>query len=168
MKHSTTLNRHEQAALSNRQCVLALGAGAILLGSSASLFAANIPATRMDCQGPLVNVVYHTGTIGKPRLGISRPGEPIVKNLKEPEVQSTVLGSLATITAEAIPDDSTESFTFLAPDVNVPSEQPFMSFNTVLFKTVTHTTIAGPGGVAGVIQESVAVPLVCRATTLLL
>jgi hypothetical protein len=137
----------------------------VLVGVHSSVFATNIPATAYDCQGQRFTVHYNTGAIGKPSLVIGRVGDPIVKRNNETSIQRTVLGSLATILVRQEPDNFTETFTFVAPDVNVPSENPVVEFTTELFRTRAHTTIGGPGLVQGVIQESISEQVFCKATT---
>lgn len=144
---------------------IALSAGMALFCLHSSAFAANTPATFYDCRGPLLTVKYNTGAIGEPSLSVARGGKPIVKRGDEVRVETTVLGSLATIVVRSVPDAFTETFTLLAPDVNVPSDNPTVAFTTELFRTRTNTTIGGPALVQGVIQESISEPLSCRAST---
>jgi len=136
-----------------------------LISVHASAFADAIPATFYACRGLDLTVKYNTGAIGELSLSVARGGKPIVKRGDEVRVQKTVLGSLVTIVVRNEPDAFTQTFTLLAPDVNVPSDNPTVTFKTELFRTHTKTSIGGPALVQGVIQESISQQLSCRAST---
>ncbi|MGH8613358.1 MAG: hypothetical protein ACREYF_15425 [Gammaproteobacteria bacterium] len=147
---------------------IALAAGMALICAHSSAFADAIPATDYDCRGLDLTVEYDTGAIGELLLSVTRGGKPIVKRGDEVRVQKTVLGSLVTIVVANEPDAFTETFTLLAPDVNVPTDNPTVVFPTELFRTYTKTSIGGPALVEGVIQESISQQLSCRASTIIL
>lgn len=166
MKHISKLQRNGGSKRGDRKPMsTALSAGMALICVHSSAFAANVPATDYDCRSPFLTVKYNTGAIGERLLSVARGGKPIVKRGDEVRVQETVLGSLATIVVRNEPDAFTETFTFLAPDVNVPSDNPTVAFTTELFRTRTNTAIGGPALVQGVIQESISEQLSCRAST---
>lgn len=137
-----------------------------LLLLTTSSFAANAtPANLFKCTGAGVTVNYTSDSlIGQPTLSIRVEKKTYSANGHEILDQETVLGSLLTITKSFVSDLYTDTLTFVKPDVNVNGFGESVNFYTRLFSTRTHTSIAGPRLVEGVIQSSKSKVLHCTAT----
>ena len=131
-----------------------------------SALAQTQPANNYDCTNNAGTTVDYSTTsfTGDPRITIQFDGNVISKSGDEIQTQKTVLGTLVTVVRREVPDSFTDTITFVAPDVNVTSSTPAVSFRTELFFTRTRTSIGGPSLVVGVIQSSTRRTLVCTAS----
>ena len=62
------------------------------------------------------------------------------------------IGTLVTVTLEAIPDDKRTLFTLLIPTINV-TETNKVSFETLAIYTTVRDSIIGPKGVSGAVES---------------
>ena len=64
---------------------------------------------------------------------------------EEIDILDTQIGQLITVTLETIPDLRTVTFTLILPTVNVMRQSAGIRVSVPGIRTITHTTIAGPG-----------------------
>ena len=109
-----------------------------------------------NLEGVGVSVSYSTSSIaGVPRFTyrdgshtVDRSGDEI----RTLGVEIAGIGTLVTVDIEHVPDLRTVTFTLLLPTINLPQEAEASTFQTVGVLTTHHTTIGGPGLIAGQVQ----------------
>lgn len=90
------------------------------------------------------NVTYSTTSIsGRPVLSYSGPEGDLSFIGDEIETVDAGLGTLVTVTLEAVPDLHTITFTIILPAIKLAEDEK-AEFETFAIKTTHHTTIAGP------------------------
>lgn len=88
---------------------------------------------------------------GEPNLTFTENGSPRNFRGKEITIEKTAIGTLLTVTLDAIPDLESHLLSVLLPDVNVgPKNRERVT--AVVIRTTERTTIGGPGLVVGAIQ----------------
>ncbi len=146
---------------------LALGMG--LATGVASEFGAeafNDPPNLYEFAGKTMTIHYSTSSFdGQPRLSFRRRSGRLRQFAgEEIRAERTEIGQLVTVTTREIPDLKTVTLTLLIPDINLDERGPVM-FETRVFFTSHHTTIAGKDLVEGPLQTYFAPELIGQASS---
>ena len=102
-----------------------------------------------------VHVTYSsTGIDGRPHLTYDDGSES--RSFSGDEIRSSPseLGTILTLTLEAVPDDYTHTLTVIIPDANLVEEGA--ECTAVAIDTTIRTSIGGPGLVEGAVQSYLA------------
>jgi hypothetical protein len=103
-------------------------------------------ANLFQLSGSSIQVIYSdTSLLGVPQFQYRDNHISQSFSGQEISIQDTELGRLVTVTLETIPDLRTVTFSLILPLVNVIAEFGSLHIRLPGIKTVTHTTIAGPG-----------------------
>lgn len=101
-------------------------------------------ANRFDLRCKGTQVIYSTSSFaGPPQLQYAGPEGELSFSGEQIATQSSPFGTEVTVTLESIPDLRTLTATLLLPSFNL-DESNTATFDTLLVKTTSHTTIAGP------------------------
>lgn len=119
--------------------------------NGASRFAPN----RFVLEQQDATITYDTTAFdGQPHLSYQASHDPTVRAFRGDEIraQQSEIGTLVTVTLEAIPDGPTTLLTILLPAINLEeaAEQPFVTVGIV---TTEQSSIAGPQLVRGAVQS---------------
>jgi hypothetical protein len=110
-------------------------------------------ANQFELKHGSVHILYSTTSFaGRPQLNYHHKKENLNFEGDEIRVQETEIGSLVTVTLEAVPDDFTRTLSLLVPTVNLRGEENEISIKTIAIETVSRTSIGGPNLVDGAIQ----------------
>ncbi len=106
-------------------------------------------------KGFQVRITYQVrGSDGQPRLNYQAFQGPPTRTFSGDQLrlQETEIGTLVTVTLEAIPDDFTTTLTLLLPDINLAGPTGQVSFEAPVIWTTHRDTIGGPGLVNGAVE----------------
>jgi hypothetical protein len=98
-----------------------------------------------DLQGQGVRIGYSTSSIaGKAQLTFKKGRKTLSFTGDEINVLDTAIGALISVTIAATPDQSSTSFSFLLPAIQLSKESAKQAFRTVGITTVRKTSLGGP------------------------
>lgn len=98
-----------------------------------------------------IKITYSTTSLsGQPLFTYKERRQTLTFRGEEIRQSDSEIGRQITVTIEQIPDLRTVTFTLLLPDINLEGTET--RFRTVGIKTITQTSIGGPGLVKGPIQ----------------
>jgi hypothetical protein len=118
-----------------------------------------------ELRGRDVRVTYSTSSItGKPLLQYR--GRSGGKNFSGQEIRAaqTEIGTLVTVTLEAVPDSRSVTLTVVLPAINGAGRMA-TPFKTTVLLTTHRTSIGGPGLVKGPVQTYQTIPVDGQART---
>lgn len=99
-----------------------------------------------------VNISYSkTSLIGQPILTYEDSNSTRSFMGDAIRTQETEIGTMVTVTLEAVPDLRVVTLTLLVPEINLDGSA--REFETIAILTTTKTTIGGPGLVKGALQS---------------
>jgi hypothetical protein len=98
-----------------------------------------------ELNGEGIAVTYSTTSIdGKPRLTYMKGRKSLSFAGKEILSTTTPLGTLVGVLIASVPDQSSTTFSFLLPGIQLAASSKKQSFRTVGITTTEATSIAGP------------------------
>lgn len=115
----------------------------------------NIKANRYVLQGDQLEVTYDETTFtGQAQLiyQVVQGGDALTFTADRLSAKESDIGTLVTVTLEAIPDNKRSLFTLLIPTINVTGTNG-VPFETVAIYTTVRDSIIGPDGVGGAVES---------------
>jgi hypothetical protein len=104
-----------------------------------------ITANQFVLQGTGISIGFSTSSItGKPQLSFKKGRQTLNFTGDQIGQLKTPIGTLITVTIANIPDLSSTTFSFLLPDILLPTAASKQKFRTIGITTVHKTSIAGP------------------------
>jgi hypothetical protein len=104
-----------------------------------------ITANQFVLQGTGISIGFSTSSItGKPQLSFKKGRQTLNFTGDQIGQLKTPIGTLITVTIAVIPDLSTTTFSFLLPDIVLPTATSKQTFRTVGITTVHKTSLIGP------------------------
>jgi len=107
--------------------------------------AQKILPNQFNLQGTGITIGYSTSSIaGKPQLSLKKGRKTLTFSGKEIGSLETPIGTLITVTIAQTPDKDLTTFSFVLPQIDLPTASSKTAFRTIGITTVNKTSIAGP------------------------